>query len=505
MPDAETESREPHHILPMRTIVIAVALALATVAAAQSAPNTTLALIGYSALKARTKPSGDLGAQIASIDTAINVASRAGQTAQVRRLIAKGTALMNGRVWADTNDYRQSLVLRAERLFVDPAQPFTARLEQLYAPDIALPVSISAKLTIRPAGVQATGGVARTLADYPDVSRDLRDAPLRVDPDLTDAPDGDYFIEVTVSDSARTLGAARVRITVLSKLASRMAALDDAAARAPTDLMADILYPSDYIRRVERGLIPIGNFDIKSELAAAESVASSSHQSPVTRRGGFERHYLLLPAAEIMPYRVYVPTAYDPSKAVPLIIALHGAGGTEDSFFENYNRIVPQEAEKRGYLIAAPMGFRVDGGYGSPILGGRAGANSEKDVMEVLARMRAAYNVDPKRIYVMGHSMGGIGAWHLGAKYNETWAAIGSFAGMGFPATQERMKTIPQFVVHGDNDNTVNVQRSRDMVEAMKRLGVDHKYIEIPGGTHNDIVAPNLAAMFDFFDAKRKP
>ena len=39
----------------------------------------------------------------------------------------------------------------------------------------------------------------------------------------------------------------------------------------------------------------------------------------------------------------------------------------------------------------------------------------------------------------------------------------------------------------------------------MKKLGVDHVYVEVPGGNHTDIAVPNLAAMFAFFDSKRRP
>ena len=42
------------------------------------------------------------------------------------------------------------------------------------------------------------------------------------------------------------------------------------------------------------------------------------------------------------------------------------------------------------------------------------------------------------------------------------------------------------------------------MVAAMQKLGVDYQYIEVPGGNHIDVVVPNLKAVFDFFDAKRK-
>ena len=38
----------------------------------------------------------------------------------------------------------------------------------------------------------------------------------------------------------------------------------------------------------------------------------------------------------------------------------------------------------------------------------------------------------------------------------------------------------------------------------MRRFGTEHTYIEVPGGLHGDVVAPNLAAIVEFFDAHRK-
>ena len=61
----------------------------------------------------------------------------------------------------------------------------------------------------------------------------------------------------------------------------------------------------------------------------------------------------------------------------------------------------------------------------------RRGEYSEKDVLEVLRLMKAAYNVDDSRIYLMGHSMGAIGTWALGSKYAQTWAALVAFSGVG--------------------------------------------------------------------------
>ena len=123
----------------------------------------------------------------------------------------------------------------------------------------------------------------------------------------------------------------------------------------------------------------------------------------------------------------------------------------------------------------------------------------------MLAEVRKNYNVDPKRIYLMGHSMGAIGTWKIVPKNPALWAALGAFSGQGVPATVERMRDVPEYVVHGDADPTVNVAGSRAMVAAMKAAGVDVKYVEVPGGNHGNVVEPNLAGMFDFFDAHRKP
>jgi dipeptidyl aminopeptidase/acylaminoacyl peptidase len=66
------------------------------------------------------------------------------------------------------------------------------------------------------------------------------------------------------------------------------------------------------------------------------------------------------------------------------------------------------------------------------------------------------------------------------------------------------MKLVPQIVVHGDADPTVNVAGSRLMVAELKKLGADITYIEVAGGNHGDVVVPHLSKVFEFFAAHRK-
>ena len=57
---------------------------------------------------------------------------------------------------------------------------------------------------------------------------------------------------------------------------------------------------------------------------------------------------------------------------------------------------------------------------------------------------------------------------------------------------------------YGDDDRTVSVQGSRSMVARAKDLGIDVTYVEVPGGSHSGVVAPNLPGMFEFFNAHKK-
>ena len=236
-------------------------------------------------------------------------------------------------------------------------------------------------------------------------------------------------------------------------------------------------------------------------------MAVNARKDPwVGRTGDLKRHYWLEAAGEVMPYRLYVPKRYTATTPLPLIIALHGLGATEDSFFDQYGKQLPALAEERGYIVAAPLGYRVDGGYGVSLGGSsddpaasRARMLSEQDVMQVLQAVRTRYAVDTGRVYLMGHSMGAIGTWAIAAKTPTLWTALGVFSGFGVGTTATAIRGIPQFVVHGDADPTVPVAGSRLMVAALKRAGATVQYVEVAGGDHTNVVAPNFSAMFDFF------
>ena len=502
------------------SIILLCIAAIGANAPAQYRPDVSTARMFYNLVKNQIHPMGAVLEKLATLEKAMDEASQAGRSGEFRRLLAQATALLQGREWTDELEYASSLVLRGEEICLDSGRPAVFRLAQIFAPRLGFKGTPTVRVALHKRVLTLQGFQwGDKILDVPTaggVSRDLLDAPYRIELEAKSVPDGTYILRAEVFDQDKPVGAAGCTVDLRSGLAPRLAAIETELGKISgfDDRRPDVLYPLEFIRSVNRGKRQIGNFPVAERLAAAESVLASlkAGRDPLAgKTGDMERHYRLEGADEILPYRVYVPTKYDGRTAYPLIIALHGLGGDESNFFDGYNKVLPPLAEARGYLVAVPSGFGPDGFYGMVVPGSSTDPGtlrkleySEKDVLQVLARMRKDYVVDASRIYLMGHSMGAVGTWHLGAKYPDIWAALAPFAGFGVPATVAAMKHIPEIVVHGSADALLPVAFSQAMVAEMKRLGVEHKYIEVAGGDHNNIVSPNFAAVLDFFDAHRK-
>jgi len=197
----------------------------------------------------------------------------------------------------------------------------------------------------------------------------------------------------------------------------------------------------------------------------------------------------------LQPYRILIPEVYNGSRPSALVVALHGMGGDENSMFDAYGGAFKPAAERVGFIAVCPKGRDSASMYRG---------SAEQDVMDVLAEVRRDYKIDPNRIYLMGHSMGGYGAWSVAMAHPEVFAALGPISGGGAPAGMARLGQIPEYVVHGDDDRTVSVTQSRTRVEAGKKAGANIVYVEVPGGSHMSVVAPQFGPMLDFFAKQKK-
>jgi poly(3-hydroxybutyrate) depolymerase len=130
---------------------------------------------------------------------------------------------------------------------------------------------------------------------------------------------------------------------------------------------------------------------------------------------------------------------------------------------------------------------------------------SETDVMNVLEIVIDEYNIDPDRVYLMGHSMGGMGTYVLGRKYPERWAAIAPMSGT-LPDVEyslERLRDVAVMLSAGSTE-TETVAAAQRQIEQMQALGiVTGLWIE-PNGTHGSMIAPTIPKVFAFFEDKAR-
>jgi poly(3-hydroxybutyrate) depolymerase len=235
--------------------------------------------------------------------------------------------------------------------------------------------------------------------------------------------------------------------------------------------------------------------------------AGSATASRIERRS-----YYFAETDQNIEYAIFVSTKVDPKKKSPLVIGLHGLGTPPALWLSR----ISDAAQNAGYIVAAPMGYTVHGWYGAngPTSGRGAvpdlGELSERDVMNVLDIMRDEFNVDERRIYLAGHSMGGAGALYLGIKHKDIWAAVAASAPavrtqFHNPADLEQARELPVILIQGDADRAVPVEQTRKWAEKMKALGLTHEYREIRGGTHASTLDQGARDIFRFFDKHVRP
>lgn len=254
-----------------------------------------------------------------------------------------------------------------------------------------------------------------------------------------------------------------------------------------------------------------------------------------------QRTYTFADTNEQMPYALFVSSKVTRERKNPLIVSLHGLGGDQNTMVRESLRSV-ELAEQGGYILVAPMGYNSGGWYGIPPGPPRGGANaaargrgpgaprpviggtaitdaakvreaSEKDVMTVLAMVRKEFNVDERRIYLMGHSMGGAGTYYLASKHGKEFAALAPIAPAAMGMTNDRANVlqaikdagVPMLVSMGDADEAVPVANVRMWVDTMKELQMNYEYKEYPGVTHGPIMAASMADVYAFFARHSRP
>lgn len=149
------------------------------------------------------------------------------------------------------------------------------------------------------------------------------------------------------------------------------------------------------------------------------------------------------------PYGVEVPEGLEiGEKEVPMWIWLHGRGDTATDLPFVYSRLMakkPGQFQPKGSIVIHPFG-RYCNGWKSA---------GETDVFEARDAAKERFKVDPNRIVLAGFSMGGAGAWHIGAHYADQWACV--HTGAGFVDVKRYQKLTPEKMPPGYEQTLWNV------------------------------------------------
>ncbi|MGF1580691.1 MAG: alpha/beta hydrolase-fold protein [Gemmataceae bacterium] len=192
-------------------------------------------------------------------------------------------------------------------------------------------------------------------------------------------------------------------------------------------------------------------------------------------------------------YFLYVPKTYDPGKASPLLIVGHGGNSNMPLWYArraSLGGLQPwiKTAEKEGIILAAPLTERGWGPIGNSV------------VLSLTSKMKRRYNIDPNRIYITGHSMGGHLSWRSAITMPDRWAAVSPMSG-GYDYVENKqvynLVNVPGYATYGKREpyqiNTFNNKIKTWMAERK----FDWQLVERQGG--HEIFADEIPKIAQFF------
>lgn len=205
-------------------------------------------------------------------------------------------------------------------------------------------------------------------------------------------------------------------------------------------------------------VVPIGSADSAEPRPGREQGAKLNAQVPVT-----------------LDYLLFLPKDYEKKDSWPLLLFLHGAGerGSDLELVKTHGppKIVESKPDFP-FIVVSPQCPKDE--WWEPFA-----------LVALLDDVSQKYKVDPDRVYVTGLSMGGFGTWALAARAPDRFAAIVPICGGGERFQARRLQDIPVWVFHGAKDEAVPLDRSEEMVEAVRRAGGDVRFTVYPDAAHD--------------------
>lgn len=177
-------------------------------------------------------------------------------------------------------------------------------------------------------------------------------------------------------------------------------------------------------------------------------------------------------------YRFSVPASYNPQKAIPLLLALHGDEGKPDYIFSSFQTM--QSDSNGAFILVAP---RAPFGGGSWY---QATSSHETFINAVIAKLLGLYNIDQDRIWVTGWSGGATFLSYYAIKRQDILAAVVFYMGGGGGGSYSPAPNsckIPCRWVVGTNDFLYSMAKKK--YNALTQSGHATVWIDLPGVSHS--------------------
>lgn len=246
---------------------------------------------------------------------------------------------------------------------------------------------------------------------------------------------------------------------------------------------------------------------------------AQSPSSQIDTNAMFETHQHSAENGDNLQYRLLKPAAADGPKSqiYPLVVFLHGAGerGSDNKIQLKhgvFELCTPERRKDFPCFLLAPQCpknqlWAAFDWKNSEDPGPQSMTRSLELTFQVIDRLLELEPIDPNRIYITGLSMGGYGTWDAIARRPDFFAAAMPICGGGNPLTAEKIKHIPIACFHGAEDKIVQPERSRNIIEAIRKAGGEPLYEEYAGVAH-DSWKPAYADEENWkwlFSQRRKP
>ena len=180
-------------------------------------------------------------------------------------------------------------------------------------------------------------------------------------------------------------------------------------------------------------------------------------------------------------YGLFKPVNYDSKKSYPLLLYLHGANDTTSRDITWYHESIQRENPS---FVLAPKCTNPNQGWGNTWTDAHSPAMAK--TLQLIDSLLGKYSIDKNRLYVYGISMGGFGVFSVLSKEPGKFAAGYAICGGSSETAASKLLNTPLWIFHGDADDVVGVQYSRQIYQEIKKEGGKVvRYTEYPGVRHN--------------------